>query len=256
VGRLYDIRPNKASRAALAWHVGRLEELRVLTDHLDEYPPRGRVRRIYETWRELVLLTTRRSRRRLFLARRVRERRAYKPGLEAVERPDAAAARRLRCIAVLRNWAAATDGPRTATRYAMWRRESAAAAPRQDTISAAFGSWIAALEAAGLCARGCRSEVANAAASARAAAKRPSQIAANRAAILAAVRQCAIVVGRPPRATEFFAWRNQFVPAAPSQATLYRAFPGGWATVLDALEALESRPDAVDLARSRAPGLT
>jgi hypothetical protein len=48
LGRLADVPPYRTSRAALSWRIGRLDELRVLVRHLDRYPPRGRVLRIYE----------------------------------------------------------------------------------------------------------------------------------------------------------------------------------------------------------------
>jgi hypothetical protein len=44
------------------------------------------------------------------------------------------------------------------------------------------------------------------------------------------------MLGRHPRATEFFAWRAGFAPDLPCHATVYRAFPGGWASVLAAVE--------------------
>lgn len=57
IGRLVDVPPYRTSRAAVSWRIGRLQELRVLTREFDRYPPRGRVLRIYEAWRELVLLS-------------------------------------------------------------------------------------------------------------------------------------------------------------------------------------------------------
>ena len=40
---------------------------------------------------------------------------------------------------------------------------------------------------------------------------------------------------RLPSAAEFFRWRLEHEPDSPGQAQLYRLFPGGWNTVLDAL---------------------
>jgi hypothetical protein len=237
IGRLADVPPYRTSRAARSWRIGRLDELRILTQVLDRHPPRGRVMRIYEAWRELVLLRDRRSGNRRLLAAAVKERRAYKPGLGNIERIDALAARRSRQVAVLRAWAAATDGPRTANAYEAWRHSACRDAPRRSTIAAAFGSWTAALKAAGLSTEGCRSTEANAETRARAAASRPGRMARHRAAILAAVRDCAEILGRHPRATEFFAWRSRFAPETPSQMTVYRTFPGGWESVLEALVA-------------------
>jgi hypothetical protein len=40
--------------------------------------------------------------------------------------------------------------------------------------------------------------------------------------------------GRRPRALEFFRWRLEAAIDAPTQATIYKLFPGGWAEVLAA----------------------
>jgi hypothetical protein len=40
--------------------------------------------------------------------------------------------------------------------------------------------------------------------------------------------------GRLPRALEFFRWRLEGAVDAPTQATVYSLFPGGWAEVRDA----------------------
>lgn len=144
LGHLTEVPPFRTSQAALSWRIARLDELRVLTRLLDQYPPRGRVFRIYEAWRDLVLLKERRSGKRRLLGARVKERRAYNPGLDKIEKVDALSARRTRHIAVLRDWAAAL--PRVHRRLGIrarsahggrgltgWRRAppgAAAAAPR------------------------------------------------------------------------------------------------------------------------------
>ena len=43
--------------------------------------------------------------------------------------------------------------------------------------------------------------------------------------------------GALPTAMEFFRWRLVVAPATPTQATVYRLFPGGWPAVLAAYEA-------------------
>jgi hypothetical protein len=237
LGRLVDVPPYRGSQAAISWRIGRLDELRELTCHLDGYSPRGRVLGVYEAWRELVLLEERRTGRRRALARCVKERRAYQPGLELVTRRDALAERRARHIAVLQSWAASAPECLTATTYARWRRESARDAPTRNTLAASFGSWSAALTAAGLSTIGCRSAEAIARTSARAASEKPARMAAHRSAILEAVRECTRVLGRTPGAVEFFRWRNVSAPDTPCQATVYRAFPGGWASVVAASQA-------------------
>jgi hypothetical protein len=246
LGRLADVPPYRTSKAALSWRIGRLGELRVLTEHLDRYPPRGRVLRIYEVWRELVLQTDRRSGKRRQLAAQVKERRAYKPRLGTIVAVDALAARQQRHLAVLRAWASATQGPRTSSAYAAWRRDSRPSAPKRETIAAAFGSWMAAVEAAGLSTHACRSQAIVRKARATAAVARPARVARQRAAILAAVRECVHVLGHPPRAMEFFRWRTQFAPDTPCQMTVYRVFPGGWQSVLDSLLDDERHSSATD----------
>jgi hypothetical protein len=72
---------------------------------------------------------------------------------------------------------------------------------------------------------------------ARAAEKRTARLAQLRATIVAAVRECTEMLGRPPGATEFFAWRARYSPDLPCHATVYRAFPGGWGSIMAALPA-------------------
>ena len=52
-----------------------------------------------------------------------------------------------------------------------------------------------------------------------------------------AVRRFEAEHGRLPREMEFFRWRLAAVLDAPTQATVYRLFPGGWHAVLDACAA-------------------
>jgi hypothetical protein len=236
IGRLADVPPYRTSRAAVSWRVGQLSELRELTRHLDQYPPRGRVLRIYEAWRDLVLVRDRGHGKRRELAARVRERRAYKPGLTTIVNVDPLEERRARQIAVLRAWAAATPGgARTGTAYEAWRRSARREAPQGDTVAAAFGSWLAAIDAAGLNVKGCRPPAANSTAETTADAARVARQARQRAVIVSAVRRCARELGRSPRATEFFAWRNRFAPEVPSHMTVYRVCPDGWQSVVESI---------------------
>ncbi len=242
LGRVVDVAAYRTSHAAVSWQIGRLSELRALTQTLDRYPPRGRVLRIYEPWRELVLLADRRSGKRRLLAARVKERRAYKSGLEWNGAVDAAAARRRRHIAVLKAWAADTAGLRTVTAYEAWRRRTSRDAPTRNAIVRAFGSWIEALQAAGVGSEGCRPAHTVASMQAVTAARRTALKAQQRVAILAAVRDCAQMLGRYPRATEYIAWRRRCAPETPSHATVYRTFPDGWASVLQVLAAEAGSP--------------
>jgi hypothetical protein len=87
--------------------------------------------------------------------------------------------------------------------------------------------------AAGLADRAARSVPSRAGgASARA-----ERRAANRERVVAAVQRCAAEHGRMPRAIEFFRWRLAAAPDTPSQALVYKLFPGGWDAVLEACRA-------------------
>jgi hypothetical protein len=56
-----------------------------------------------------------------------------------------------------------------------------------------------------------------------------------RAAVLREVHNCWTALRRVPTASEFFRWRLAQAPDGPSQAALYRLFPGGWSAVVEAL---------------------
>jgi hypothetical protein len=233
IGHLVGVPPRGTSRAALSWRVSRRVELRQLVGLLDRHPPRGRVARIYQAWRVLVLLEKGTAERRE-LAAEIRRRRAYKPGLGEIV-SDPLEVRRTRHLAALRSWAASAGGPYTVTRYAAWRGASEPRAPNRNTIVAAFGTWSAAVTAAGLSTAGCRAAAVIERTRTAAAAARAEHRRRQRAAILEAVRVCTDALGRVPRSTDFFAWRNRCAPELPSQMTVYRHFPGGWQAVLDAL---------------------
>ena len=58
---------------------------------------------------------------------------------------------------------------------------------------------------------------------------------AQRERVLQTLRYGITVHGSIPTAMQFFRWRLIEAPATPTQATVYRLFPGGWQAVLDAL---------------------
>jgi hypothetical protein len=150
VGYLRDIPPAGSSRAASSWRVGRLSELRRLVEVFETYRPRGRAGYVYAAWRELVRLELRTSTIRRALAIEVRRRRRFVPGRDRIERTSVAERRRKRCEQALRRWARSDDYPGSAVDYERWRRSSGRGAPSRNTIAAAYGSWLAALEAVGL----------------------------------------------------------------------------------------------------------
>ena len=235
IGHLADIRPAGRSRAAVSWRVGRLLELRRLVKLFDRYPPRGRAGRVYAAWRELVQLEPRTGAIRRVLADDVRRSRVFRPELAKISKPTRLERRQSRCLEALRIWAAILEGPGTSTEYDEWRRTTAPTAPDRNTVAAAFGSWRAALVAAGIsCDRARPLELIVKARNSQVSA-RAAQRAKRRSVILDAVTGCAADLGREPHATEFLNWRLDHAPESPCQMTLYRVFPGGFKEVLAAL---------------------
>ena len=53
--------------------------------------------------------------------------------------------------------------------------------------------------------------------------------------VLASVLRFVAEVGHVPRAMEYFRWRLERDPQTPTQATVYKLFPGGWNAVREAL---------------------
>jgi hypothetical protein len=99
-------------------------------------------------------------------------------------------------------------------------------------VAAAFGSWRAALDAAGIDSTRAMPAARVAAIKAGGAATRARRRQRQRELILEAVEACVAALGRQPRATEFLRWRSQNAPDSPCQMSIYRAFPGGWEDVL------------------------
>jgi HNH endonuclease len=138
---------------------------------------------------------------------------------------------RTESLDALTAWSREAVGKLSCGDYMRWRR-GRQNAPGRNTIVRQFGSWHAALEAAGLGDRIARAP-RRAGGDARRAALREQQ----RALVVAAVQRFAREHGRWPRALEFFRWRLEAAVDAPPQATVYNRFPGGWAEVLEAAAA-------------------
>jgi hypothetical protein len=151
--------------------------------------------------------------------------REYEPG---TLRSTGAASKQAETLEILRRWAAAEHGALGCTRYSAVRRPDW---PTRTTIARRFGSWEAALRAAGLGQRIARSAphlpVDGSA--------REEHRQAQRERVLQTLRYLIAVHGTIPTAMEFFRARLVEAPATPTQATVYRLFPGGWQAVLDAL---------------------
>jgi hypothetical protein len=208
------------------------------------YPPRGRARDIFAAWRQLVMLEPRTSGARRAVALEVRRQRRYVPGHEQIARTPKSELRQRRCRDALGRWARSSDYPGSAVDYERWRRSSGKGTPTRNTIAAAFGSWLLALQAVGLDARSALPADRIAAIRAGGARQYEARCAASREAIIAAVRLCIDEIGHEPRAREFLRWRAARAPDSPSQMTIYRVFPGGFADVLAAALAIEARDTA------------
>jgi LAGLIDADG endonuclease len=245
VGRLVSLPPSRHGSSQTAWLVTRLDELRVLVTVFDRHPPLGRAGRVYIHWRQLVLAANRSVTALHPIVDRLREARRYRAATQLPLSPPRQESTRDRYVAVLQAWARQADPPYTATSYEEWRHRVEPGRPNRNTLAKLFGSWRDALAAAALPQDGLRAARTNARAVETAAAARGASRLRRRAAVLRAVDECWTALGRVPGASEFFRWRLASAPQSPSQAVVYRLFPGGWAAVLDALPPRGTAPSAV-----------
>lgn len=239
VGRVFE-HVSHGRRPVASWIVTGCDPLLSLAETLDRVPPLGRQGRVYRAWRELLdVAAEQRGRRhsateklqRRELAWFVRTQRAYSQPAP-LPRRDRSQEARDRCLAALRAWAEASPPSFTATAYELAR--AGHDWPKRNTIARVFGSWRAGLEAAGLPTTDCHSRQRASAIGANARAGAAEARETTRRKVVEAARRCADDLKRQPRALEFFRWRLEHAPGTPSQMTLYRAFPGGWAEVMEA----------------------
>jgi hypothetical protein len=249
LGHLADVKPAGRSLAALSWRVGRLADMRRLVELFDRYPPRGRAAGVYAAWRELVQLEPRTGGARRALAAEVRRSRSFQPELGEFTTPVHRERSQARCLEALHGWASTFEGSGTVGEYVEWRRTVAPAAPSRNTVAAAFGSWRAALVAAGLSCDRAQPPDRHAKVRATRSPARAAQLVKRRNLVLDAVTACVADLGREPRAGEFLRWRLHEAPESPCQMTLYRAFPKGFAEVLGELRARSARQLRVQLDR-------
>jgi hypothetical protein len=241
-GRLVPAPPSKHGRAQTAWLVTRLDELRSLVAVFDRPPPLGRAGRIYRHWRRIVVAADRRASVLRPVAARIRSTRRYRPPGRVPTTGSRRATNQERYIAVLEAWARQTEPPYTATSYERWRRLADGRTPTRNTLASFFGSWRCALASAGLPTDGCRPSDTIGRSLASAAGRRAQTASRRQLAVLRAVARCWASLGRVPGAAEFFSWRLQEAPESPGQAAVYRLFPGGWPSVLDALSPQQGPP--------------
>jgi hypothetical protein len=235
VGRLVRVPASNRGRPQTAWLVTRLAELRSLVSVFDRQPPLGRAGRVYRHWRQLVVAADRSAAALRPEVVRLRAARRYQARTRLPVSPTRHAANQKRYVAVLLAWARDTGPPYTATSYQRWRSRARRGAPGRNTLARFFGSWRDALAASGLPRDGSRSHHTNTRAVETAAATRVASRSRRRAAVLREVDRCWTVLGRVPTASEFLRWRLVHAADSPSQAEVYRLFPGGWEAVLEAL---------------------
>jgi hypothetical protein len=236
LGRIYNHRAAPPLNPSTSWKVYARPELPALLTLLWEAELAGRKRIELETWAVAVEELGSADRHHVhpreeilrLAAHQLRKLRTYRPSTRAVldlPRRDMRAS----SLHALETWSRATAGPLSCVAYARWRREHPTH-PTRNTITREFGGWQKALAAAGLGDRVARPprRLGGEAGRAR---RRDEQ----RARVLATVRRFEAEHGRVPRAMEFFRWRLEAAPEAPSQSTVYNLFPGGWPAVLAAL---------------------
>ena len=235
LGSIHDYDPGRPLNPSSSWVVAARDELEQLTRMFYSAGLAGRKGVEFETWAVAVhelcssaKLGVRPRETMLRLAAdRLRAMREYQPSTRALlqlSRRDV----RAESLTALKNWSEQTAGRLACGLYARWRRDHPAA-PTRNTVAKEFGTWHAALEAAGLVDRAARGPKR-----AGGDAERREHRNLNSARVLAAVQRLEAELGRPPRAMEFFKWRMAVAPDTPSQASVYKLFPGGWDAVLAA----------------------
>ena len=228
-GKVSEHRPAAPLNPSATWTIAARAELAQFVDLLRRGGLSGRKLRELEIWAGAVEELNRPAPRRAVLEaarQRLAHERAYRPPPRAELLRLPGRDIRRESLNALTAWSRETAGKLSCTAYKHWRRGQPAA-PWRNTIVRQFGSWQAALEAAGLGDRLARPP-RPIGGEARRAAWRIEQ----RARVIAAVRAFELERGHLPRALEFFRWRYERSVDAPTQGTVYRLFPGGWAEVL------------------------
>jgi hypothetical protein len=238
LGTIYDHTPAPPLNPSSTWTITSRSQLGQLLDLLRSADVPGRKGLELDTW--AIAVDELRSAQRLgvrprrqlvqLAAKQLRATRVYRAStreLLALPRRDV----RAESITALQAWAAVTPGRLGCGSYMQWRRQQPET-PGRNTVARAFGSWHAAMEAAGLITRAARKDKR-----AGGEARRVAERAAKRGLVVGAVRRFQAEHGRVPRAMEFFKWRFVGAPETPSQAAVYKLFPGGWEAVLDAARA-------------------
>jgi hypothetical protein len=231
-GKVSEHRPPAPLNPSATWTIAARGELAQFVDLLHRGGLCGRKLRELEIWSGAVDELNRSSPRRdvLVAARdRLAGMRVYQPSTRTeLDRLPGRDLRR-QSLDALKSWSLQTAGGLSCTAYMSWRRGQTGA-PDRNTIVRQFGSWQGALDAAGFGDRLARAPRPIGGEAGRAA-RREQQ----RQRVIAAVQTFRREHGRLPRAMEFFRWRYEGAVDAPTQATVYKLFPGGWPEVLRVL---------------------
>jgi len=229
LGHVTEHRPPRPLNPSAKWTITARADLAQLVDLLLHGGLAGRKLRELKVWRRAVDELNRPSPRREVLeaARdRLAAVRAYRPPPKAELLQLPLRDLRQESLDALKSWSHQTAGGLSCTAYMRWRCGQTGV-PDRNTIVRQFGSWLAALEAADLGDRVARPPRPIGGETGRAA-RREQQ----RERVIAAVQKYRREHGRLPRAMEFFRWRYEGAVDAPTQATVYNLFPGGWSEVL------------------------
>jgi hypothetical protein len=239
LGSIYLSRAYGSSQPSAAWVIRRRDQLKPAVEVLDHAGLRGRKLREYEVWREAALEfgkpAPRRSKRLVEqAATKLAETRAYRGANCSLVHTDRHEEQRRALVEVLRESARASDGLLTAATYARGRASNPRW-PTRNTIASTFGSWAAALTAAGLSHR----------CSGRArwgAACLPQEFTDDelwqrrhaREQVLEAVAEVAVdrTSDRAPTVHDYLAHRAANDRSLPCLSRLYDLFPSGWWSVL------------------------
>ena len=158
LGRVYDVAPCGNAKPASAWSIYRQSDIPGTIDLLATATLHGRKRREFEAWRhgaEEFIAARREGRRRdaKTIARATEALRCTRLYRDVpIRRRDDACDQRAAFTGALRTFARTSGHPLTCTRYTEARR-SHPHWPNRNTVVRAFGSWQAALEAAGVAGR-------------------------------------------------------------------------------------------------------